>query len=277
MKHLFMLICLGLLTCAAPSNAQILVVKALGKVVKKTKIGKELNKKAGEAMNNLESSLGLRAPGASNGDGNGTLILTEDSLTQGVLHEGHYYVDLGLPVMWATCNVGANHPWETGEYFSWCETAPKESYSPENGTNYSHSNTEDVVKGNPQFDAASKNWGDKWRMPTMYEMTLLKVQCKWEPAKLNGQNGLLLTSKKNGNKIFIPAAYACGGDPSDKARDTKDFTSGGYWTATVQESSNESEAFALIFDINDSDKMDVDIEDYWLGMSVRAVLDKSSL
>ena len=114
-------------------------------------------------------------------------------------------------------------------------------------------------------------------MPTMYEMTLLKVQCKWEPAKLNGQNGLLLTSKKNGNKIFIPAAYACGGDPSDKTRDTKDFTSGGYWTATVQESSNESEAFALIFDINDSDKMDVDIEDYWLGMSVRAILDKSSL
>ena len=133
------------------------------------------------------------------------------------------------------------------------------------------------MKGNPQFDAASKNWGDKWRMPTMYEMTLLKVQCKWEPAKLNGQNGLLLTSKKNGNKIFIPAAYACGGDPNDKTRDTKDFTSGGYWTATVQESSNESEAFALIFDINDSDKMDVDIEDYWLGMSVRAVLDKSSL
>ena len=81
MKHLFMLICFGLLTCAAPSNAQILVVKALGKVVKKTKIGKELNKKAGEAMNNLESSLGLRAPGAANGDGSGTLILTEDITT----------------------------------------------------------------------------------------------------------------------------------------------------------------------------------------------------
>lgn len=32
---------------------------------------------------------------------------------------GHEYVDLGLSVKWATCNVGANAPEEYGGYFAW--------------------------------------------------------------------------------------------------------------------------------------------------------------
>ena len=33
---------------------------------------------------------------------------------------GREYVDLGLPsgVLWATCNVGASPPWQTGLYFA---------------------------------------------------------------------------------------------------------------------------------------------------------------
>ncbi|MCQ2215522.1 MAG: hypothetical protein MJZ31_06335 [Bacteroidales bacterium] len=32
---------------------------------------------------------------------------------------GHEYVDLGLSVKWATCNVGANTPQSAGDYYSW--------------------------------------------------------------------------------------------------------------------------------------------------------------
>ena len=37
---------------------------------------------------------------------------------------GHDYVDLGLSVKWATCNVGASKPEEYGDYFAWGETVP---------------------------------------------------------------------------------------------------------------------------------------------------------
>ncbi len=35
---------------------------------------------------------------------------------------GHEYVDLGLSVKWATCNVGATTPDGYGDYFAWGET-----------------------------------------------------------------------------------------------------------------------------------------------------------
>lgn len=31
---------------------------------------------------------------------------------------GHKYVDLGLSVKWATCNVGASSPEEYGDYYA---------------------------------------------------------------------------------------------------------------------------------------------------------------
>lgn len=45
------------------------------------------------------------------------------------------YVDLGLSVKWATCNLGAMEPWEYGDYYAWGATVPwNESY--DWGTNY---------------------------------------------------------------------------------------------------------------------------------------------
>ena len=43
-------------------------------------------------------------------------------------HEKHGYVDLGLSVKWATCNIGAINPEEYGDYFAWGEVEPKEVY-----------------------------------------------------------------------------------------------------------------------------------------------------
>ena len=45
-------------------------------------------------------------------------------LNSGILN-GYKWVDLGLSVKWATCNVGANSPEEYGDYFAWGETSPK--------------------------------------------------------------------------------------------------------------------------------------------------------
>ena len=37
------------------------------------------------------------------------------------VENGHEYVDLGLSVKWATCNVGAETPEDYGDYFAWAE------------------------------------------------------------------------------------------------------------------------------------------------------------
>ena len=44
------------------------------------------------------------------------------------VHNGYDYVDLGLSVRWATCNVGANSPEVYGSYFAWGETSAKTDY-----------------------------------------------------------------------------------------------------------------------------------------------------
>ena len=55
-------------------------------------------------------------------------------------------------------------------------------------------------------DAAVFNWGSSWRMPTNAEWTELHEQCTWTWTTLNGVYGRKVTSKSNGNSIFLPAA-----------------------------------------------------------------------
>ena len=112
---------------------------------------------------------------------------------------GHGYVDLGLSVKWATCNVGASgsKPEDYGDYFAWGETEPKTSYSE---SNYSYTDNPTTLP--LSADAAHVNWGGSWRMPTDAEMTELREQCTWTWTTY----GCKVTSKKNGNSIFLPAA-----------------------------------------------------------------------
>ena len=129
------------------------------------------------------------------------------------------YVDLGLSVLWATMNIGANKPEEYGDYFAWGETKPKDTYSI---TNYKHANPADSTLTkycfNPEYgkvdsllqldecdDAATANWGNGWRMPTFSEWLELVRQCEWKWTEQNGVNGYLVTGL-TGNSIFLPAA-----------------------------------------------------------------------
>ena len=140
---------------------------------------------------------------------------------------GYEYVDLGLSVKWATCNVGANSPEEYGEYFAWGEVGPKSiydwsTYKHCNGsdttlTKYNYSSSNGTVDNKTTLelsdDAARANWGGSWRMPTDAELTELKDNCTWTWTTQNGVNGYKVTSDKNGKSIFLPAAgYR---DPSD--------------------------------------------------------------
>ena len=126
---------------------------------------------------------------------------------------GHEYVDLGLSVKWATCNVGANKPEDYGDYFAWGETETKTEYSSENSLTREHSVSElrrrGIVDGNNRLtsshDAARAKWGGSWRMPTKEELEELKENCRWEWTTQNGVKGYKVTGP-NGNSIFLPAA-----------------------------------------------------------------------
>ncbi|MEE0921901.1 MAG: hypothetical protein U0L47_05340 [Paludibacteraceae bacterium] len=144
----------------------------------------------------------------------------ESSIPSNGTENGHEYVDLGLSVKWATCNVGASKPEDYGDYFAWGETTTKSTYNWStykycNGsynslTKYNTRSDYGTVDNKTQLDlsddAARANWGGAWRMPTDAELTELREQCTWSWTTQNGVNGYKVTSKSNGNSIFLPAA-----------------------------------------------------------------------
>ena len=155
------------------------------------------------------------------------------------------YVDLGLSVKWATCNVGANTPEEYGDYYAWGEVETKESYEPNNykfvngGSPVNDKNTLDI-----ENDVAHKEWGGKWRMPSREEFDELIQNCTWTWTTQKGVNGFLVTSNKPGytdRSIFLPAA---GLRSLSELRLSGNI--GFYWTTTPSEHFAESACFLYI-------------------------------
>jgi len=160
------------------------------------------------------------------------------------IYLGHEFVDLGLKVKWATCNVGAEKPEEFGDYFAWGDTTTKyqpgyaqsddESTVWKNGMwdgytwgTYRFSNetsnslfkycsksdygfdgiTDTLTILTPADDVAHYKWGGNWRMPTLADFDELLKNCKCFFITQNGVKGLKIISRKDSSKsIFLPAA-----------------------------------------------------------------------
>ena len=158
-----------------------------------------------------------------------------------------------------TCNVGAERPEEYGDYFAWGETSPKDSYTESNCSTYGVSMTD--ISGNPQYDAATANWGGAWRMPTQSEHQELLSNCTWEWTTLNDVYGYKVTGP-NGNYIFLPAAgYRYG----SSSRYVGSY--GRYWSSSPCED-DDSDAYYLLFR---SGFHNLGCEDRYYGRSVRPV------
>ena len=154
---------------------------------------------------------------------------TIDSITvEPAQAEKHDFADLGLSVMWATCNVGADTPHDYGYYFAWGETEPKDTYTEQNYSLkvngvYDTSMTE--ISGT-QYDAATVLWQDTWRMPTIEEVEELATQCTWTWTSVNGINGYRIMGP-SGQSLFLPAA----GQMREQAVNVG--STGYYWTGTL--------------------------------------------
>ncbi len=149
-------------------------------------------------------------------DGSG--VKAECQVTVGNTPDEHEYVDLGLPsrTLWATCNVGASKPEEYGDYFAWGETTTKSTYdwstyfdTDDGGSTFKkYNNKGGLTELQPEDDAATANWGGGWKMPSSDQIKELcnssYTTSEW--TQLNGVYGRKVTSKSNGNSIFLPAA-----------------------------------------------------------------------
>ncbi len=172
-------------------------------------------------------------------------------------YNGHAYVDLGLSVKWATCNVGATKPEEYGNYYAWGETTTKSEYTPEN---YTYAENSEVLP--LDRDAAAVNMGGDWRMPTSEEQQELIDECTWTWTTLNDVRGYNVEGP-NGNAIFLPAAgYRYDSDLNYAG------SYGYYWSSSL-DTGNSDDAYYLYFY---SDYVDWDLSSRYCGLSVRGVI-----
>lgn len=187
----------------------------------------------------------------------------------------HEYVDLGLSVKWATCNIGANKPEEAGYYFAWGETKPKAIYDLTthkwcNGTPYSYtkyclSSTYGTVDNKKNLesldDAAVVNWGGNWRMPTYAELKELYEQCSWIYVTQNGVKGYRVTGP-NGNSIFLPfTGYKDGS--------VHKTVSSKYWSNEVR---GIYSYLASCLDVMSNNKIEIQGSHRYGGLPIRPVL-----
>lgn len=103
------------------------------------------------------------------------LSIFQDEEKHGV-SDGHEWVDLGLSVKWATCNVGASIPGQSGGFYH-------KDY---------------------QGDVAHNEWGGSWRLPTVDEWYELMDNCMWTVSAQDGVRGFKIISMVNRNSIFLP-------------------------------------------------------------------------
>ena len=149
----------------------------------------------------------------------------------------HEWVDLGLPsgTLWATCNIGADNPEDYGGYFAWGETSTKSEYSwgtykwmTEGKSNWEYINkytradgqttgcwySDETFVGDNETelelsdDAAFALWGSQWRMPNI-DQYLELINTDYTTTEWTTQNGVIgrkITSRSNGNTLFLPAS-----------------------------------------------------------------------
>ena len=212
--------------------------------------------------------------------------ITEEELPEGV-------VDLGLSVNWASCNIGANSPCESGLLFQFGRVDGYEYNDPlhqfrtmeqnlaDTGSSYIPATTSGTVYKEGEVlkqadDAASVATKGKMRMPTVTEIDELLAgttnqwcQCTVLGADHTNHNvyGRLFTSKEDDSKkIFIPAAGYFNGGGSFNCNGSNGYV----WSSSVH-ADNVYNGYYLHFYSSNCDR------DYYIryyGFSVRGVCSK---
>jgi hypothetical protein len=140
------------------------------------------------------------------------------------------WVDLGLSVLWAKCNLGASKESEAGGLYGWGDVCGMmtSTYL----TDYTPA--QDITE--TTLDPAAVGQIDKFdvgtlfnsKLPTKDQIDELINGTTQEWTTVDGVSGYKLTSKTNGNSIFMPAAgYRIGSEESGAN------VQGTYWSGSI--------------------------------------------
>lgn len=184
---------------------------------------------------------------------------------------GHEYVDLGLSVKWATCNVGAEDPQEIGNLYSWGEMLSKDKYTNKNYryfefndnllvtkycTKSSKGNVDNKTRLDPEDDVIRLEMGGDWRMPSREEVNELVRFCTIKRDTVSDVPGVLVTGP-NGNSIFVPGKTADVYDSYTRNRygeweykRVQSDNDGGFWTSDLFTSYEQADRYAYAFKFN---------------------------
>ena len=194
--------------------------------------------------------------------------------------ETEEYVDLGLDgLLFATKNLGAKTPEDSGDFFAWGEVKPKSYYDwktykwsePTTEENYVYDNVSfskyryldfnnpDYAFLQPEDDAATVILGEGWHTPTFEEMFEL-LKCDYRRAVKNGVFGYEYVGP-NGNSIFLPA---CGDIVLDELINREYGAK--YWCSDCPPGT-----VAIILDINEHGAVWGGREYRYLGLPIRPV------
>ena len=154
-------------------------------------------------------------------------------------------VDLGLSVKWCSQNVGADSESAYGEYYSWGETATKDTYTwgnyqYANGSNTTVRDIGSNIAGT-EYDVAAKTEvydpeTDKQAevcMPTTAQFEELRTKCTWKEETVDGHNGFRVTGP-SGKSIFLPFS---GSNFEGSMHNVGIYTY--YWSSEVNASDNQ--------------------------------------
>lgn len=181
------------------------------------------------------------------------------------MSNGHEWVDLGLSVKWATCNIGADSPEKDGLYFAWGEIVKTYNHNKNNCKTLGLQI--DDISGMSAYDTAKKIWGGSWRMPTMAEFQELLNECKWIwILDSNSSMGGYKVVGPNGNHIFLPAS----GFELDTDKE-KRGTAGFYWSSTT-DYGNIGDAYILWIAFVDDETKSIDFIPRYYGLTIRPVI-----
>ena len=168
------------------------------------------------------------------------------------------YVDLGLSVLWAKCNIGAEVETESGilvgfgDQSFYNHSIDNNAYTP-----WDIAATEEDVLYNLSIDGSAKM---KSTMPTATQVEELVSKTTQTFETVDGVAGVRFTAK-NGNSIFLPlTGYRHGFDVIDNGE-------GYYWTGNV---STVNEQYAKVLKLS-GDAASLDVSQSFLGLAIRSV------
>ena len=148
-----------------------------------------------------------------------TPTFSDIQISDGVIN-GHEFVDLGLSVKWATCNIGGEAPVDSGEYVYSSSVYTSPEIADKANKRIDSKYPIPIVRSG---DHAEKYWGAEfWRVPTKQEFEELINKCEWKWGKQTGKYGYKITGP-NGKSIFLPAAGY------KETYYNNNYIKGGYW------------------------------------------------